>query len=159
MTAKVIRDTIAHVEGSPLFKKMGSGEGRTVHSVRSLSEVMHNIESEEYNKLQLDVHNSISSRLYAISRERFSDWNLIAREGRKFAADRVSSRFDATVFGASASMIRKNIEWDIQHLYIEAAFSDLIPPAFYSAKAFWYCSGRLPCGWLGSYPDGKLVVY
>lgn len=51
------------------------------------------------------------------------------------------------------------IDWDILHVCMEAEYADVYPPGFFASQAYWYVKGHFPCGWVGEFPDGKLVVY
>jgi hypothetical protein len=45
------------------------------------------------------------------------------------------------------------------HACVEQEYADVVAPAFFSRLAEWYLRGHYPCGWLGDYPDGKIMVY
>jgi hypothetical protein len=50
---------------------------------------------------------------------------------------------------------------EVQTMY-DAYLDDSIyepPKPFATELAYWYMRGHFPCGWIGDYPRGKLVVY
>jgi hypothetical protein len=51
------------------------------------------------------------------------------------------------------------VRWDILHVCMEAEYADVSPPGFFASQAYWYVQVHFPCGWTGSFPDGKLVLY
>ena len=53
----------------------------------------------------------------------------------------------------------QSVNCDILHACIEAEYSDVYPPGFFASQAYWYCTGRFPCGWKGDFPDGQQGIY
>lgn len=53
------------------------------------------------------------------------------------------------------SVVRRQVEFDVLNVLLEAEFADLRPPGFFAGEAYWYITGRFPCGW----KLGKPVIY
>ena len=49
--------------------------------------------------------------------------------------------------------------WTILHMTMEYEYMDVNPLGFFSEVGGWYLRGHFPCGWEGSFPEGRLIVY
>ena len=51
------------------------------------------------------------------------------------------------------------VQWDILGVVEESEFSAHIAPGFATRLGNLYLAGHFPCGWVGAYADGILVVF
>ncbi|HKD26343.1 MAG TPA: hypothetical protein VKC66_10620 [Xanthobacteraceae bacterium] len=50
--------------------------------------------------------------------------------------------------------------WDVLGALMENSYLSSRHQAYFFLELLWvYEAGHFPCGWLGDWPDGKLVVY
>jgi hypothetical protein len=47
----------------------------------------------------------------------------------------------------------------LQNLCMEIEFMDVSPPGLFFLLADWYGYGHFPCGWKGSFMEGRPIVY
>ena len=52
-----------------------------------------------------------------------------------------------------------DVRWDLLGYFQELVFDSAGAPHFYDRLYRAYAAGSLPCGWVGAYPDGCLVVW
>jgi hypothetical protein len=153
--------TIERLSGVEWFSKVGEClESPSIIRVSSWSEAMKHCESDEWQDLLLEAANRYGEAIAKRSREAYSRWNTVADSLRPLVIDLVE-RKTANVIRANklGATFKATVQWDVIHLLIEAEFADVHPPGFFASQAYWYVEGRFPCGWQGTFPDGKLVVY
>ena len=95
-----------------------------------------------------------------MSRDRLNRWNDIV-DGLKPVVSSVVARKTATAVREDdlPPEFENDVRWDILHLCIEMEYSDIIILGGYAGLAHWYLAGHFPCGWHGTPPKGKLILY
>lgn len=54
----------------------------------------------------------------------------------------------------------ESLKWDLMNFLLEDAYSSLLQePFFFDGLISVYEAGHMPCGWSGTWPAGKLVIY
>ncbi len=48
---------------------------------------------------------------------------------------------------------------DLLYIVLDSSYGPPAPAGIYSRLLDAYASGHYPCGWIGEYPEGRLVVY
>lgn len=129
--------------------------------VSSWEEAVAYCASPETKALWLEAANQLRLRVLERSKERYRQWNEIAREVRPIVDSFVSGKIERVL---SANNLPKafgdHVRWEIAHLFMECEYADVYPPGFFASHAYWYIQGHFPCGWKGIFPnDGKLVVF
>jgi hypothetical protein len=51
------------------------------------------------------------------------------------------------------------LQWCVLHALLEAEFQRHVKTRFNTGIVAWYLKGHYPCGWEGSYPEGRLIVF
>jgi hypothetical protein len=111
------------------------------------------------------VINGAADRLAAAVRsrslERYSYWNDYVRAIKAMAYPLVVRKLEATGLAAAiAAGHFHGCRWVVLHACLECEYADLVPPGgFFHQTVPWYQSGHYPCGWLGEFPEGQLIVY
>ncbi|MFG1175847.1 hypothetical protein AAFN90_20105 [Erwiniaceae bacterium CAU 1747] len=125
----------------------------------SLNEAENYFSDPEWESVTLEESNEISGYLATKYTTIFQDWNDVAKEAKLFFTNDIKPKiphlndFDNT-------LLHQCIEWDVIHYLIEDFYSEkLKAPLFFNKLVSIYESGHIPCGWVGSWPKGQLVVY
>jgi hypothetical protein len=108
--------------------------------------------------------NQIRYNLQKADPDVYQQWNKVAIDVRTKVIpifnDLVSPKLaDLALPPALSKSIGDSIQWDLVHIGILWDFYPYTSGGFYSIIADLYIAGHLPCGWIGKYPDGVLVVY
>jgi hypothetical protein len=129
--------------------------------VSSWEEAIAYCASQETRALWLEAANQFRLRVLERSRERYRQWNEIAKEIRPIVDSFVGRKIGSAVSSNNLPKIfEDHVRWEIAHLFMECEYADVYPPGFFASHAYWYIHGHFPCGWKGSFPnDGKLVVF
>ena len=152
--------TLEQLRSAEWFSNTGGPASHRVITVSSWQEAIESCQSEEWQELLLEAANRYSEAVLRRSKERFRQWNDVAHE--------VKSATEPLVQQKIASVVEQNrlpkvfadtVSWDISHCCMESEYADVFEPGFFASQAFWYVNGRFPCGWVGSFPEGRLRIY
>ncbi|NEN75463.1 hypothetical protein F9B74_03860 [Pelistega sp. NLN82] len=126
----------------------------------NLNKVNEKINSPEWENITLEESNNINS--YFLQKNLFSkqdEWDLIAEEGRDFIKNKVIPIIPE-INGLTREIIINDISWNLIHFIIEDYYKrkKIIRTSFFSELFELYRLGRLPCGWDGDFPNGKLII-
>jgi len=114
---------------------------------------------DSWKYAQTEVLNSLRQHLQPRHMDRYCEWNKIAKEVRSFLEDEVmpSVRQVARTKGISDDVPRRVFS-DLGAACFENAYGDLGPPIYAMKLLEVYEAGHFPCGWIGLWPEGELVV-
>ncbi|WP_159990764.1 hypothetical protein [Pelistega ratti] len=143
------------------FSQLGKPINKDNISIETnLNKVNEKINSPEWENITLEESNNINS--YFLQKNLFSkqdEWDLIAEEGRDFIKNKVIPTIPE-INGLTREIIINDISWNLIHFIIEDYYKrkKIIRTSFFSELFEWYRLGRLPCGWDGDFPNGKLII-
>jgi plasmid stabilization system protein ParE len=112
-----------------------------------------------------DVANEAGNDLHAIGDTLHPDWsasrwNRRVKEIKRQVEPMVEERVVPIIRDQKISeLLEACVKWDLVAFCEASEFRDEAPESFYLNIGEWYLSGHLPCGWVGAYPEGKLVVF
>ncbi|KAA3509177.1 hypothetical protein CPJ18_23250 [Agrobacterium rosae] len=108
----------------------------------------------------MEATNQLRERIKEIDVKRLNEWNAVVRIVKPFA-EALSEEKTSGIFSDNEihQVILGCVKWDILHLCMEAEYSDIVEPAFFSSLSYYYFNGHFPCGFSGSFPDGQFIVY
>ncbi|CNF23360.1 Uncharacterised protein [Yersinia nurmii] len=125
----------------------------------SLNEAGNYLSDPEWENVTLEESNEISGYLATKYTAIFQDWNEVAKEAKLFFTNDIKPKIP-NLNDFDNTLLHQCIEWDIIQYLIEDFYSEkLKTPLFFNKLVSIYESGHIPCGWVGSWPKGQLVVY
>ncbi|CAM3682334.1 MULTISPECIES: hypothetical protein [Yersinia] len=125
----------------------------------SLNEAGNYLSDPEWENVTLEESNEISGYLATKYTAIFQDWNDVAKEAKLFFTNDIKPKIP-NLNDFDNTLLHQYIEWDVIHYLIEDFYSEkLKTPLFFNKLVSIYESGHIPCGWVGSWPKGQLVVY
>jgi hypothetical protein len=116
--------------------------------------------SEQWTDLLQEMSNQLAENLARTSMERYRNWNHLVLD--------IDPNVDALLARKAEPILESynppakftsTMSWVLVHACMEQEYADVVAPAFFSRLAEWYLRGHYPCGWLGDYPDGKVIAY
>ncbi|MBN7809189.1 hypothetical protein RMS29_023770 (plasmid) [Agrobacterium rosae] len=142
------------------FRNVGEHDQKMVHYVRSWDEASRSCSASDWENLTLEATNQLRERIKEIDVKRLNEWNAVVRIVKPFA-EALSEEKTSGIFSDNEihQVILGCVKWDILHLCMEAEYSDIVEPAFFSSLSYYYFNGHFPCGFSGSFPDGQFIVY
>ncbi len=60
--------------------------------------------------------------------------------------------------GVSDSFVN-GVKWQMTAIATAVEYSDVFVSSFYMNIRDWYLKGHFPCGWEGTYPRGRMIVF
>jgi len=133
-----------------------------VERVKSWSQAMRALKSRAWETATLEARNQLTAYLSQHHRERNREWNKITDRLKRGVVNpltkeawepfRLEHELDVKLL--------HSIQWNILAALMENAYSDCRHGCFFFHELLTvYAAGHLPCGWIGKWPQGKLVVY
>jgi hypothetical protein len=154
------RAVLDELERAEWFSAVGHPVPGDLALVGSWEEAIASCSSPEWDDLQLEAANELTGALAGLSRPRFDAWNDLVEGIRPLVIELVARKTrDVVARHALPKVFLDTVQWDVLHACMEAAYADLHPPAFFAGQAAWYARGHFPCGWEGTFPGGRLVLY
>lgn len=152
--------TLEKLEQADWFTVVGVHDTDAAIVLSSWQEAIEHCGSIDWENLCLEAANQLRERLLERSRERYALWNDLVNEIKPVVVPFVQRKIEPVIRKHDLpQMFENTVRWDILHLCMEAEYADVFPPAFYASQAYWYVKGHFPCGWSGTFPDGKLIIY
>lgn len=153
--------TIRYLEAVPWFSRVGMAEGDDGPVVlKSWPDAIEHMRSDVYKGLNTAAANRFGDEVLARSKERY--------DGLCEVTDRLEKCTTPIVFYKVWPTVREHklpgffeakVAIDFLHACLEAEYADLVKPGWFTNLAYWYAKGHFPCGWEGTHPQGRLIVY
>jgi hypothetical protein len=148
------------LEDADWFSAVGNIDTEAAIVLHSWKEATESCSSTSWRDLLLEASNRYTEKLASRSKERWNQWNSVVREVKKITVPLVAAKTERVVGENRLPHTFQNVvNWDILHIVMESEYSDVFPPGFFASQAYWYVRGHFPCGWSGSFPEGKLIIY
>ena len=152
--------TLDKLDSVDWFVNVGKKDQSQVEYVNSWGDAVHSCSTTDWENLTLEAANQLRERIREKSKERLNQWNSVLKTVKPFSDALVK---DKASYVASQNQLPnsfiKCVRWDIFHLCMEAEFSDIVEPAFFSSLSFNYFNGHFPCGFSGNFPHGRFIIY
>ncbi|WP_217560334.1 hypothetical protein [Paenibacillus sp. GbtcB18] len=117
-------------------------------------------QSRYWEEITLEAGNELTEFLSLNFPDKYKKWNHLIREGKEIIEMHVTPKIGEYLTQQELSpAILDNVKWDIISAIMEYNYKSEKEPAFFLELLKVYESGNFPCGWKGSWPDGKLIVY
>ena len=119
------------------------------------------LEAEAFGNQKMNAQNVLTNYLWHHNLEEYRAWNDVV----DLAWEKIDEQKDKFIATISTEDERERV-WKRSREFLtlafsEAWYSDMAPPAFCFGRAAFavFEAGRLPCGYVGTFPKGKFQVY
>ncbi|WP_412486834.1 hypothetical protein [Shewanella chilikensis] len=125
----------------------------------SLNETGEFLAAPEWENVTLEESNEMSAYLADKFTDAYQHWNDVAKEAKLFFENDLKGKIPH-LNDIDNTLLVQCVEWDVTHYLIEDFYKEKLkkPLFFYKLLSIYEC-GHIPCGWLGEWPNGRLVVY
>lgn len=129
-----------------------------VIQAQSLSLFIKELNSDEWEGTTLVVGNKITDYLAKKHTNKYQHWNSLVKEAKNVVGNDIIPKI---IFPESEKgSMTENLKWDLVNYLLEDAYSTFLQePFFFDGLINVYEAGHMPCGWSGTWPAGKLVIY
>jgi hypothetical protein len=125
--------------------------------VSNWDDAIHACSSADWDNAQLEAQNQLTVWLTLHAANAYRDWNRIAAVLKTEVIEPLVVQ--PLVKLRAAEGIRANVRWDILAALMENSFIDTGHRSFFFLELFEiYEAGHFPCGWIGEWPRGTLLV-
>lgn len=133
-----------------------------IERVKTWPQATKALKSRARERATLEASNQLSAFLSQHHRERYQEWNKITQKLKREVViplkDEVWEPFRQS-HELDVEFIH-SVSWNILAALMEDAYMDCKHRCFFFHELLIvYEAGHLPCGWIGEWPNGSLVVY
>jgi len=130
--------------------------------VRSWPAATQECQGVAWENIELEAQNQLTMWLHRNSPDRYRVSNDIVVQHKaelisplvkeKIVHFQLKQRLDVAIVHSTS--------WDMLGALMENSYLDTHHPAHFFLELLWvYEAGHFPCGWLGDWPNGKLIVF
>lgn len=148
------------LEAVPWFVHVGEPVSERVVLAESWPDAIRLATSIDFDNLKLAAANAFRRKLQEVAPAEMRRWNSVVREVKVVVEPVIDDR--VARIGLEPSLrheLKTVVEWDIVGMLAQAEFFNTVPNGFCLGLGYWYKIGRFPCGWQGTHPEGRLIVY
>ena len=129
-----------------------------VIQAQSLSLFIKGLNSDEWESATLEAGNEITGHLAKKHTIKYQYWNSLVKDAKKVVENDIIPKI---IFPeCEKGPMTEKLKWDLVNYLLEDAYSSLLQePFFFDGLINAYEAGHMPCGWSGTWPAGKLVIY
>lgn len=129
-----------------------------VIQTKSLSLFIKGLKSDEWESFTLEAGNEITGFLAKKHTGKYQYWNSLVKDAKKVVENDIIPKI--TFPESEIVTMTESLKWDLMNFLLEDAYSSLLQePFFFDGLISVYEAGHMPCGWSGTWPAGKLVIY
>ena len=147
---------LGELEQHAWFARVGIKEQDGVIVVSSWKEALRGFRSRHWVNTALAAWHVIEERLGAL--DEYDDQKKIL-ELRPTLEQLVRPKLLGVVPRQPDDRLFNSVVGKLLGACIELEYADVCPPLFFGNLAHLYIQGHFPCGWLGDFPDGQLIIY
>lgn len=159
-------DMVARVRAIDWFVHCGESRDfdltMPVDHVKTWSHAIQSLKSRARQDATLQARNQLTVYLSQNHRERYREWNRITDTIKQDVVAPLKENIWEP-FRQSHGLdivFLHSVEWMILAVLMENAYVDCKHACFFFHELLMvYEAGHLPCGWIGKWPQGTLVVY
>ena len=133
-----------------------------VDRARSWPMAMQACQSAAWENVELEAQNQLHMWLHQNDPDRCQAWNdIVTVHKTEVIAPLIKEKLAPFQLehGLDAAFV-DSTTWDVLGALMENSYLSSRHQAYFFLELLWvYEAGHFPCGWLGDWPDGKLVVY
>jgi hypothetical protein len=131
-------------------------------AITNWPQAIESCKSTAWENVELEAQNQLTLWLHLHDHDNYRQWNDIANAQKK-AVVNPSIEGHVAPFQSQHRLdiaLVHCVQWDMLGALMENAYLSSGHSAFFFLELLMvYESGHFPCGWLGEWPQGKLLVY
>ncbi|WP_145522062.1 hypothetical protein [Yersinia aldovae] len=141
------------------FSQVGNSLSNTDVILLNSKGFLQSIESIEWENTTLEARNEITGFLAKKYSVIYQEWNSLADDARNFVENIIIPSVPQ-INSIDMDLLFTNMKWELVNYLMEDAYKNkLRMPLFFSSLVSIYELGHIPCGWVGNWPKGQLVIY
>lgn len=133
-----------------------------IERVKTWPKAIKGMKSRAWENVTLEARNQLTARLSQQHRERYQEWNDITEKLKhEVIAPLAEKAWEPFRQDRQLDIVLLHcVQWDVLAALMENAFLDCKHGCFFFHELLSaYEAGHVPCGWIGNWPLGSLVVF
>lgn len=159
-----IKDTIIRLDNINWFGNCGKENIISKYEIsyaKNIDSAIKHCSSDKWGNITLEKSQDIHSYLIVYRVDTPYSWNEVVLEIKKETLSSIlqkaekkwNEKYD------ESEEITKNLRWNILNILTLNAFREYKNEPFHEELLNIYEQGYFPCGWKGTYPEGKIVIF
>lgn len=133
--------------------------GEKMTSVADWREAVASCSEPLWEDVTLEARNDLTVHLHSVCKDEFQNWNEVINNAKRALAEpwnRMRAKLESE---GLPNVVANCAEWDTLHAVACEHYAAWNPPQFFEHLLAIYQRGHFPCGWAGTWPEGKLRVF
>lgn len=163
---EINKDVVGRIKKIKWFQNCGNKlEISLIYDVsyaKDINSVIKHISSTRWENIGIEEENRLTAHLFKNYPDKYHQvWNCIVKDIKGTILPDIKENVIniANEFKLNEEEIITQIEWDILGIIMGYTYYDYMEPTFYKEILKIYENGNIPCGWKGTYPNGKIIIY
>ena len=154
--------TIDTLVGLDWFASVGQSipaTGKSAVVVSDWREAIASCSESNWEDVCTEARNDLTMHLHSTCKAEFQNWNEVVNDAKRELAQpwkRMRSKLENE---GLPQIVADCVEWDTIHAVACEHYAAWNPPRFFERLLIFYQNGHFPCGWIGTWPEGKLRVF
>lgn len=154
--------TIETLVGVDWFSNVGQpipAIGESVVYISDWREAVASCSEPNWEDVCTEARNDLTMHLNRVCNAEFQSWNEVVNDAKLALAEpwkRMRSKLENE---GLPQIVAECVEWDTMHAVACERYAAWNPPRFFERLLSFYQSGHFPCGWVGTWPEGKVRVF
>lgn len=159
-----IKDTILRLDNITWFSNCGKKKVISKYDIsyaKDIDSAIKHCLSTRWSNITLEKRNDVHSYLVVKRVNTLYTWNEVVLQIKKDILPPILKKIECNwleIF-KNEYVIRQTIESNLLYIMILSAFKKYKEEPFHEELLNIYEQGYFPCGWKGTYPEGKIVIF
>ena len=163
---EINKDVVDRIKRIKWFKNCGNkSEIALIYDksyAKDVKSAIKHISSTRWENVGIEEKNRLTSYLFKNYPDKYHQvWNNLVKDIKKNILPEIKENIinNANEFKLNESEIITQMEWDMLMIIMAYTYCNYMEPTFYKEILKIYENGNIPCGWKGTYPNGKIIIY
>lgn len=141
--------------------KLNQNINFNINYAKNIEECKNYYTDINWEETTLEARNMLTEFLHNKYQKDYSKWNVHAKEGKIFLEKNIIPKIELYCKQNNLDKVFIDcVEWDLLGVIMESYYCKIKnKPTFFEELFKIYENGNFPCGWVGKYPNGSLIVF
>ncbi|WP_432665081.1 hypothetical protein R9X47_02305 [Wukongibacter baidiensis] len=164
LVKKSVEDMVERLKNISWFENCGSMSAASKYEIsysKGIESTIKHCSSTRWANLLLDKRQDVSSYITVYRVETKYRWNDVIKVIKKDILPEITNCVEKkwNIKYGESEEIKRTIRSNLMFFLALYAFREYKEEPFYNELLSIYEQGYFPCGWKGTYPEGKIIIF